>query len=117
MDNKELEQMVKGLDKWEKATRRFIYKYMDGELCDLFGVNWELLISALLDTRITELLLTSGELEEDVDGMTIRDYYWEMKAEALADRRAGFDATFAIDFTRAIDEFHPCETTKGIIDN
>lgn len=92
--NEEIEQLITNADlggEWEKQARRLIYKYMSGYGFNDYDCDSEKWTNALLDTKL-----------DDSDGMTIRDYYEYMKDQAESDRECGFNATFAMDFVRAI---------------
>ena len=90
----EIEKMVHGLDNWEKEARRIVYKFMDGQM----------------DININAFLAINIGTSEGWNALpeycpkTIRDYYEYMEGDALHDEKAGFNATFAIDFRRMVDD-------------
>lgn len=92
--NPEIEEMVHGLNNWEKQARRIVYKFMDGQM--------DIDINALLAIQIGTS--EGWNALPEYCPKTIRDYYEYMEGDAFQDEKAGFNATFAIDFRRMVDD-------------
>ena len=95
MTEKEIEDMVAGLPEWQQEARRIVYRFMEGE------GNQD--ISVFLKTKLPT---TKGWRVgfEQYCPKTIAKYYKYMRGEAVQDRQMGFNASFAIDFIRVVDD-------------
>jgi len=100
-DLQEVEDMVADLPEWEQDARRIVYRYTYNRS------NFHS-VYTFLATKVPGWEPASDEVQE----LRIADYYRFMQPLAVQDRRDGLDASFAIEFIRAVnDSFY---TVAGI---